>query len=269
MVTITGSNAVVHVPWLIINGLEQSHPIYAGKTNTLKAVARGVPAPFTYVWTYGDGSGSVTNYVTNSAVVYNLEATHAYSGGDGTPYYAGISVILTNGAVYQDTYPLLLQTKTLKVEEEVAIDEGLWHLQKAQTLYNVDTNTPGGYWSSKGTINATASSVQAFAVNGHLMTDDSSRDPYVDTVQRGVNYLLNNLVTEQIGMTPYGNPDANNNGIGLQANSGYPIYETGPVMDCFVATALAGTDCPNGWDQRQRPRLRGHRSGHGGHVCLG
>ena len=246
VVTITGSNALVHVPWLIVNGLEQSHPIYAGKTNTLKAVARGVPVPFSYVWTYGDNSGSVTNYVTNSAVVYNLEATHAYSGGDGTPYYAGISLFLTNGTVYQDTYPLLLQTKTLDIEEEVAIDEGLWHLQKAQTTYNVDTNTPGGYWSSRGTINATASSVQAFAVNGHLMTDDPTRDPYVDTVQRGVNYLLNNLVTEQIGMTPYGNPDGNNNGIGLQANSGYPIYETGPIIDCFVATARPELIAPTG-----------------------
>ncbi len=246
VVTISGSNALVHVPWLIVNGLEQSHPIYAGKTNTLKAVARGVPVPFSYVWTYGDGSGSVTNYVTNSAVVYNLETAHAYSGGDGTPYYAGISLILTNGTVYQDTYPLLLQTKTLKVEEEVAIDEGLWHLQKAQTTYNVDTNTPGGYWSSRGTINATASSVQAFAVNGHLMTDDPTRDPYVDTVQRGINYLLNNLLTEPIGMTVYGNPDGNNNGIGLQANSGQPIYETGPVIDCFVATARPELIAPTG-----------------------
>ena len=41
VVTITGSSALVHVPWLIINGIEQSHEVYSGKTNTLKAVARG------------------------------------------------------------------------------------------------------------------------------------------------------------------------------------------------------------------------------------
>lgn len=237
VVTVTGSNVVVHVPWLIINGLEQPHPIYAGKTNTLKAVARGIPVPFTYIWNYGDGTGSVTNTVTNSAPVYNLGAPHAYFGGDGTPYYAQISVILTNGTTYQDIYPLLVSTKSLTIEEEVAIDEGLWHLQNTQTLYNVDTNTPGGYWSSIGTISATASSVQAFAVNGHLMTDDPTKDPYVDTVQRGVNYLLNNLLTEPIGPETYGDPDLENNGIGLQVNSSYPIYEGGPVIDAFVATA--------------------------------
>ena len=237
VVTITGSNILVHVPWLIINSVEEPHPDYAGKTNTLKAVARGLPVPFTYVWTYGDGTGSFTNSVTNSAAVYNLEAVHAYTGGDGTPYYAQISVFLTNGTIYQDTYPLVISTKTLDVEEEVAIDEGLWHLQKTQTDYNVDTNTPGGYWSSIGTISATASSVQAFAINGHLMTDDPTKDPYVDTVQRGINYLLNNLLTEQIGPVVYGNPDVEGNGFGLQVNSGYPIYEGGPTIDAFVATA--------------------------------
>ena len=106
----------------------------------------------------------------------------------------------------------------------------------------------GGYWSSIGTISATASSVQAFAVNGHLLTDDPSRDPYVETVQRGINYLLNNLGTVQIGPQPYGNPDSNNNGIGLQANSaaGRPIYETGPVIDAFVATARPELIAPTG-----------------------
>ncbi len=237
VVTVTGSNILVHVPWLIINGLEEPHPIYAGKTNTLKAVARNIPVPFSYIWNYGDGSGTFTNTVTNAAAVYNLEATHAYSGGDGTPYYAQISVLLTNGTVYQDRYPLLISTKTLNIEEEVAIDEGLWHLQKTQTDYNVDTNTPGGYWSSIGTISATASSIQAFAINGHLMTDDPTHDPYVDTVQRGVNYLLNNLSTIQLTPVAYGDPDAEGNGFGLQANSGQPIYEGGPVIDCFVATA--------------------------------
>ena len=237
VVTVTGSNILVHVPWLIINGLEEPHPIYAGKTNTLKAVSRGIPVPFTYIWNYGDGSGTFTNTVTNAAPVYNLEATHAYSGGDGTPYYAQISMILTNGTTYQDTYPLLVSTKTLNIEEEVAIDEGLWHLQKTETDYNVDTNTPGGYWSSIGTISATASSVQAFAINGHLMTDDPTRDPYVDTVQRGINYLLNNLTPLQIGQQTYGNPDIEGNGFGLQVNSSYPIYEGGPTIDAFVATA--------------------------------
>ena len=235
-ITIAGSNALVCVPWKIINGIEQPHEVYAGKTNTLKAVARGVPLPFLYVWDYGDGTGSVTNGVTNAAVVYNLEARHAYSGSDGTPYYATARVYLTNGTVLVGTYPLVLRPKTLDTEMKVAIDEGLWYLQKTQNRYDFDAATKGGDWTDQGyKINATASSVQSFAINGHLMTDDASRDPYVDTVQRGVNYLLNSLATVNIGAQTYGDPDGNHNGIGLQANSGYPIYESGPLMDSLVA----------------------------------
>ena len=248
VVTITGSNALVHVPWLIINGLEQSHEIYSGKTNTLKAVAHGIPVPFTYVWDYGDGSGSVTNVVTNTAVasIYNLEATHAYTGGDGTPFYGVVTVILTNGTVMSDTYPLLLLPKTLDREMKVAIDEGLWYLQKTQNRYNYDTNTVGGDWTSGGAkMNGTASGVQAFAINGHLMTDDASRDPYVDTVQRGINFLLNGLSAVAIGPQVYGDPDSNHNGLGL-TTGGAPIYETGPVMDAFVAATRPELIAPAG-----------------------
>ncbi len=239
VVTITGSNALVHVPWLFVNGIEQPHSTYSGKTNTLKAVARGIPVPFTNIWNFGDASGTVTNVITNSAPLYNLEAKHAYTGGDGTPYYAGVTVILSNGTVLADTYPLLVRTKTINIEEQVAIDEGLWYFQKIQSLYDIDANNKGGYWTYSAWntfhINVTASAVQAFGVNGHLMTDDSTRDPYVETVQRGVNYVLSRLTTISIGMTPYGDPDGNHNGIGLTSPDARPPYEVGPVMDCLVA----------------------------------
>jgi len=247
VVTITGSNALVHVPWLFVNGIEQPHSTYSGKTNTLKAVARGIPVPFTNVWDFGDASGTVTNVITNSALLYNLEAKHAYTGANGTPYYAGVTVILSNGTVLADTYPLLIRTKTIDIEEQVAIDEGMWYMQKTQNRYDFADGIKGGDWTSVGyKINATASCVSAFAVNGHLMTDDANRDPYVDTVQRGVNYLLNSLSTVSIGTQPYGDPDGNGNGIGLQGASAYPIYETGPLLDALVAAGRAELIAPAG-----------------------
>jgi RHS repeat-associated protein len=54
-------------------------------------------------------------------------------------------------------------------------------------------------------------------------------------VQRGVHYLLNSLTAQAIGPQPYGDPDGNQNGIALFAPTGHPIYETGPLMDAFVA----------------------------------
>lgn len=236
VVTIAGVNLLSAVPWQIIGGIEQPHEVYAGKTNTLKAVVRGVPVPFTYVWTYGDGTGAFTNQVTNSALLYNLEATHAYTGTEGTPYYATIQVLLTNGTILGDVYPLVIRPKTLDTEMKVAIDEGLWNLHKSQSRYDIDTNNVGGYWTANGySISASASAVHAFGINGHTVTDDASQDPYVDTVQRGVNYLLTTLTTQGIGPQAYGDPDGNHNGIALFGNSGQPIYETGPLMDALVA----------------------------------
>lgn len=239
VVTITGESLLRAVPWRIVGGIEQPHEVYSGKTNTLKAVARGVPVPFTYVWNFGDGTGTVTNEITNSAIVYNLEATHAYTAGEGTPYYAAIQVFLTNGTVLSDTYPLVLRPKTLDTEMNVAIDEGLWWLHKIQSRYDLDANTKGGNWLytaySQFRLNVTASAVQAFAINGHLLTDDPARDPYVDTVQRGMNYLLSRLTTVGISAQTYGDPDGNHNGIGLTSPDDRPPYEVGPIMDAMVA----------------------------------
>ncbi len=236
VVTVTGSNALVCVPWQIINGVLQPHEVYAGKTNTLKAVARGVAAPFDAIWDFADGSGSVTNTFTNRAAIYNLEAVHAFNGSDGTPIYPTIRLVQTNGTVLSDTYFLVIRPKTLDVEMKMAIDEGLWHLHKIQAWADLDTNNKAGYWSDVGyQVSPTASAVQAFAVNGHLLTGDAARDPYVDTVQRGINYLLTRLTTYQIGPRRFGDPDGNHNGLGLSADGGRQIYETGPLMDALVA----------------------------------
>ncbi len=236
VVSISGGNLLQSVPWAIIGGIEQPHISFSGKVVSVKAVARGLTLPFTNIWDFGDGSGTFTNVVTAAAPVFNLEAYHAYSGSDGAPYSATARLYLTNGEVLTATYPLILRPKTLDTEEKVAIDEGLWNLQKVQNRYDIDANNKGGSWSSGGyTANATASAVQAFAINGHLLTDDASRDPYVETVKRGVNHLFTQLATATIGVQPYGDPDSNQNGIGLTVGSSRPIYETGPVMDALVA----------------------------------
>lgn len=48
-------------------------------------------------------------------------------------------------------------------------------------------------------------------------------------------YLLARLTTIGVGPQPYGDPDGNQNGIGLTSPDGRPPYEVGPVMDAFVA----------------------------------
>lgn len=237
-------NQLVDVPWRLVGGIEYPHETYAGKTITLKAVARSLLLPFQYTWDFGDGTPVVTNQALTVDDGYGLQATHAYTGADGTPFNASVQVTLTNGTILRANYPILLRPKTLDVEMNVAIDEGLWYLHKSQSRYYIDAQNPGGYWIYKASgsnylyfVNVSASAVQALAINGHLYTDDPIRDPYVETVQRGLNFLLTNLVAVPISAQAYGDPDGNHNGFGLSANSSYPAYETGPVMDALVAAA--------------------------------
>ena len=241
LIFVGSGNQLVCVPWRIVVGVEYPHETYAGKTNTLKAVARGVPLPFDYIWDFGDGSSPITNTASTTAAAYGLEASHAYSGADGTPYNASVRITLTNGTVLMDTYPILLRPKTIETERNVAIDEGLWYLHKAQKREDIDAFNKGGKWVYNAGgyngyfANSTASAVQAFGINGHLLTDDGSQDPYVETVQRGVNSLLMDLSPHPITLQEYGDPDGNGNGIGLTVSGNRQTYETGPVMDCLVA----------------------------------
>ena len=84
--------------------------------------------------------------------------------------------------------------------------------------------------------NTTGSAVQAFEINGHLETGDPSLDPYATIVRGAMDYLLANLSSINISSQAGGNPDTNGNGIGLYWPSNRPIYETGAVMDAFVAS---------------------------------
>lgn len=84
--------------------------------------------------------------------------------------------------------------------------------------------------------NPTASAVQAFEINGHLQNGNAEENPYVHAVAGGLDYLFSVLRSDTIDMEAYGDPDTNGNGIGLSVNSDRSIYESGAVMDAFVAT---------------------------------
>ena len=236
VVTIAEGNRLICVPWRFNGGAELPHETYSGKEISLKAVAREVPVPFVYTWDPGDGSPAVSRIATNAADAFGLELRHIYSASENTPFRASIRIVQTNGAILSDTYPILVRPKTLDVEMNVAIDEGLWYLHKGQTRLDLGDGNEGGFWvPGSHTINGTASAVQAFGINGHLVTDDHSQDPYVATVQRGFNYLLSKLTSFPVSIQPYGDPDSNGNGIAIADGEGLQPYQTGAVMDAFVA----------------------------------
>ncbi|MGA1841632.1 MAG: PKD domain-containing protein [bacterium] len=243
-VEVSGENLVVCVPWQIVGGVKIPHDTWSGNEAVLKAVAKCATVPIEYTWDFGDGT-SESGTITNASDRFTIEARHIYTGSDGEPFIATVTITDDRGVTASDTYQLIIRPKTLEIEENVAIDNGLWWLYKNQIRDTWPAGTYEGapmeysYWTGYGSyVSQTASVVQAFLINGHMETGDPIEDPYVETVRRGMRYVFTILNHVNIGPQTYGDPDTNGNGIGLEVSDGYPIYQGGMVMDVIAA---AGT----------------------------
>ena len=229
------------VPWLANNPLV-AHPSYTGKTITLKGTCDRTGANVKWIWDFGDGSAVATG--TNPDA-YAVEATHAYTAAAGTVFTARLTVQdLGTGETGNAAYFVEVEPKSLDVESNVAIDEGLWYLHKAQTRSdaggidygNWDSSKYGGY-ANLGYAALNASNIGAFEVNGHSETGPAS-NPYTETVRRGLHSLMTRLTTIAIGPQTKGNPDtlANGYGVTTATGEGNPYYQGGMVMDALAAT---------------------------------
>jgi chitodextrinase len=238
----------ITVPWL--GSPTQPHQVFSGGQLILQGTVRMDPS-FTVTaasWDPGDGSAAVA-----LSAPFNpraLELSHTYSGTDGTPYIAVLSVTVSNGTTtmtVSDTFRVVVRTKTLDVEANMAIDKGLWYLHKTMTLGASAAGVPSGSWTSGDRMAATASAVQALQINNHREGGNRDEDPYVDDVARGLVHLFDNLAPLAIGVQAAGDPDTNGNGIGLTlsaAASSPEVYILGQVVDAIVAsgtqTAVVG-----------------------------
>lgn len=226
------------VPWVANNPLIP-HDTWSGKTITLKGTSSVQGATIQYAWDFGDGSPVATGSVGN---MYAIEATHAYTGPAGTVYTATLTVTnTTNAESASKQYYVKIEDKSLPVEINVAIDEGLWYLHKNQTRTGSEGswNLYGGYYSP------TAACVNAFEVNGHLETG-SPDNPYTDTVSRGMRQLFKDLWTYAISNEGMGNPDSNGNGYGVYVNQSYYLYQGGMFMDALIASGTPDALAPTG-----------------------
>jgi len=220
------------VPWVPASPLIP-HDTYPAKSISLKATCDLQGANIRYTWDFGDGSPVATGVVTNR---YAVEASHTYTGAVGTVFTARVTV--ENTATNESTvkpYYVVMQAKTLPVEVNVTIDEGLWYLWKNAV------RSGGSYiWNNNGSAypgysgNSTASVVQAFQVHGHR--ENQPDNPYSEAVTSGIDYLTSVLYSQTMSLQGGENPDSNGNGIGLSWNSDHPAYETGAVIDALVAS---------------------------------
>jgi len=225
--------SVVCVPGKVVDEANHPglrfHPVLDGEATRIKCVARDAGA-LTYSVDFGDGSPpTAVAAVTNPFVI---EETHTYSGAVNTVYRATISVWDGAALLGQDTYDVMISPDDLDTQVLIAKDEGLWRVHSIQ-------ERPAGSWTSYSSYRAgpTASPINAMLINGHVEDGDNQEDPYVETVNTGFDYLFGTLRQRAIAVTPAGNdPDSNGNGIGIEVNSGRPIYEGGLVMDAIAAS---------------------------------
>ena len=232
------------------------HDTYSGKSITLKGTSDAFGATIQYTWDFGDGSPVQTGNVIGSGVPSGttrrndaIDATHVYTGATGTFITARLTV--RNTAVAADTttveYFIEIRNKTLPVEVNVAIDEGLWYLHKTMNR-SVVSGANVGDWlacpfgtclATSGNYSNTAANVHAFLVNGHLEGGNPS-NPYTETVARGMKRVFQLLTTSAIPSSqtnPRGtfNPDTNGNGYGARVNQGTELYQGGMFMDAIIA----------------------------------
>lgn len=225
------TNLAPHVICVPLHGNPDSpHLVYAGKAVTLKGLVRDAGA-LTYQWDFGDGT---TSTVASVADRYVIQATHTYSGPPDRPFIARLSVWDAQGLSGSDEYRLVMRPDTASTRADIAVDEALWWLHKNQ-------NRTEGYWNNPTEGNtgyrpaAAAGAVQALLTNGHRPEGDPTEDPYVETVNRGFDYLFSTLQTRTVTPQTYGDPDTNGNGLGLEVNANRG-YQQGMVIDAIAST---------------------------------
>lgn len=246
------------VPWRGL--LDLPHETYNGKQIHLKGVAWGLEPGATATWDPGDGSPVKAATVNPDTSGYDadLGVTHTYPASSaGTPFTATLTVC--NGfECTSDAYRVVVRDRTLDVEINIAIDQGLWYLHRQQTR-NPASSDDGRFpyttnYSRDGMT--TASAVQAFQINNHFQTSPNAQDPYADTVRRGLRYMFSRLVSTPISVQTQGNPDSNGNGLGVApGNTATPLptavgadgpYQLGQFMDAIVASRTPNEKVPAG-----------------------
>jgi len=240
-----GVSKVLCVPWQGNPNLP--HTAINGESVGLYAVIYGdaTGGSYSYTWDFMDGTPVETATITVPAGgIYNLSTTHAFSGNANETFNTKLTI---NGKM--DTYPIVIGLANDTSRVNIAIDKGLWWLHTQMHRSNGgDPDVPTGYWDSPGyLVGATGASVWAFEVQGHLLSVEADplnpiEDPYVEDVQRGINFLLTRMYNQPMNGQGWGNPDYDGNGQGLLCywDGGHTNYEQGLAMG-----AIAGSGRPD------------------------
>lgn len=275
--TASAIDQVICVPWQ--GDPVKQHTIISGQNAQLKCVVKtDSTATRWYKWSFGDGTPDSAVATLSGTTKYNLMIdSHAYTGATGTPLTATLLVDKIDNSManaVSGNYLMKIENDNLDSKINISIDKGLWWLYT-----NAFSNNPvyGSNWNNwtqtydgstamtwlqtsyeYSLAAPTASAIQAFGINNHKISGDPNKDPYVEAVKFGMNYLVKGylyytswpaLTASTIG-TIHGsdNPEEGQtapNGYGVYVydyNGVRPIYQGGQIMDAIITAGVLPTD---------------------------
>lgn len=184
-------------------------------------------APFTYVWSFGDGSPNASGTVSDPR---NISVSHAYAAGS---YLALLTVTDKNGKVESSTLKLDVVPVTDDVKVNLAIQKAMKYLYLNRSVTGSDAYFTNYEYNPFGIL--------AFEDHGHRAKNDVTKDIYAPLVQQALNYMISLFYySGALGndSNNYGACDSNGNNNGVYNYSGN-LYHQGLGM-----MALAGSADP-------------------------
>lgn len=236
------------------------HPAWCDVAITLKGTSDQAG---TWRWDPGDGMTSPYTGSANDTNKYYIGAAHTYSTAKGCAvgkiYTAHLTVTNSGGEATTRDYYVQISAKTLDLEVDRAIDEGLWALQQAMQR-STTAGLPSGNWTNwSGYYGVQAANMEAFFAMGHKETGDAD-NPYTETVQRAMNYFFSLLAAYNMSANGIargdmgGNSNGTPNNLGIGPNQSYQGYQDGMMLSALIAS-----DNPNALAQTGPANIAGRR----------
>lgn len=238
----SGALKVIPVPWVATAPLIP-HDTYNGKTITFKAIARGGDGAYSYEWDFeGDGTYDFSATTTDP---YDLSATHVYPDQTFDKIFIARIRVTSGSEMVTAQYPVRVHAVTTQsVRVNVAIDEALWWMHTKLLRWDSGPQQFGALTDQM--LGSTGAAVQAWENQGHKPGGNADTNPYVEDVQRGLNFILTKTNPYPIHTEDTRDPDTNANGYGLQSLYQSQLYETGIVLMALASTGDIGGICTVG-----------------------
>lgn len=205
---------------------------------------------------------------TNAGGAYTIDFgdTTSSAGTVTDPSYIAVNHTYATAGVYTVTMTIGGDTDTAVIQVfdggamtaqnlrslqiNMAIEDGLRYLYYSQNNRAAAYTTPFTYWTGHGDpdfyLSYSSLVVLAMENHGHTVTDDPTKDIFQPVVQRGLNFLFNNLSIVALGAQPSGDPcvgvplDADVcKGLGRPPSAGHSMYAS-----AVITLAVAGSGAP-------------------------